>query len=478
MMKPIPFSLRWWHILIVAVVLLLAALVSAAFIWRAMGHAHYVRVIQQLKDQGLPASIDDYIALAPPVNSVLQDQWDAWQKWIVNSNTPAEPELNSVLKKHQKEWDRWVTGNGPRPSDIEAAVELSTSRYAPAVPLLRQGGLVLGGFGWIALDLPPGKRRQPFTSAIRQPNLSTIREVAEWLHHSTMLAKDPLPHLADLDAFHTAMKRPATLIDASIAIILASIRDRTYVELMVQGRLPDDFRQRWLSESCDAMHMIGDAAIGESILNGGMSYKGLLDEMPLLGITDSSPQYYRSFEHYSFVLHVWLTGYNDCALSVEFQNHIAQRLQNQTTTSWPDIDAMMSHLGPLGKMFCPNMQEAAIMALQSDADHRMARLAVHVIELHRMDMMPSTQEALVTVLGNDHALAPAGDHLHLRYEVPAPNRFRFVIDPASPLPNFDDPGRMSMRTQTAGTPAAKEPFVWSARSGSIEILLAPTSGAP
>ena len=118
------------------------------------------------------------------------------------------------------------------------------------------------------------------------------------------------------------------------------------------------------------------------------------------------------------------------------------------------------------------------MALQSDADHRMARLAVHVIGLHRMGMMPTTQEALVVALGNDHALAPAGDHLHLRYEVPAPDRFRFVIDPASPLPNFDDPGRMPKRSQTAGTPAAKEPFVWSARSGSIEIQLTPTVRAP
>lgn len=118
------------------------------------------------------------------------------------------------------------------------------------------------------------------------------------------------------------------------------------------------------------------------------------------------------------------------------------------------------------------------MALQSDADHRMARLAVQVIGLHRMGMMPTTQEALATALGNDHALAPAGDHLRIRYDVPTPDRFRFVVDPGSLLPNFDDPGRMPKRTQTAGTPAAKEPFVWSARSGSIEILLAPTSGAP
>jgi hypothetical protein len=444
-----------------------------------MGHAHYVRVVQQLKDQGLPASIDDYIALAPPVNAGLQDQWDAWQKSIVNSNTPAEPELNSVLKKYQKEWDLWVTGNGPRPSDIEAAVELSTSRYAPAVPLLRQGGLVLGGFGWIAQDLPPEKRREPFTSAIRQPNLLTIREVAEWLHHSTMLAKDPLPHLADLDAFHTAMKRPATLIDASIAIMLASIRDRTYVELMLQGRLPDDFRQRWLSESCDAMHMIGDAAVGESILYGGMSCKILVDNMPLWGFTDSHFLDYRQWKQSPLVLHIWLTGYNDCALSVEFQAHITQRLRDQTTNVWPDFNEMVSRFGPLGGRFLgPNMQEAAIMALQSDADHRMARLAVHVIGLHRMGMMPTTQEALVVALGNDHALAPAGDHLHLRYEVPAPDRFRFVIDPASPLPNFDDPGRMPKRSQTAGTPAAKEPFVWSARSGSIEIQLKPMTHLP
>ena len=470
MMKPISFSLRWWHIVIVAVVLLLAALVSAAFIWRAMGHAHYVRVVQQLKDQGLPASIDDYITLAPPVNAGLQDQWDAWQKSIENSPSSVEPELNTVVKKYQKEWDLWVSGNGLRPNIIEAAIESSAARYAPALPLLRQGGLVLSSFGWIAQDLPPGKRRQPFTGAIRAPNLLATRGLANWLHHSAVLAKDPLPHLTDLDALHTALNLPATLIDACIAIALTDIRDRTYVELMIQGRLPDDFRQRWLSESCDAMYMIGDAAVGESIICGGMSYKGLLDEMPL--------SYYGGWKRSPFVLHVWLTGYNDCALSVEFQNHVAQRLRNQKITSWPDIDEMVSQLGPLGKMFCPNMQEVAIMALQSDADHRMARLAVHVIELHRMGIMPTTQEALVTALGNDHALAPAGDHLHLRYEVPAPDRFRFVIDLASPLPNFDDPGRMLKRTKTAGTSAAKEPFVWSARSGSIEILLAPTSGAP
>lgn len=263
------------------------------------------------------------------------------------------------------------------------------------------------------------------------------------------------------------MKRPATLIDAMIAIAVAKIRDRTYGDLTLRGRLPDDFKQRWLAESSRSLALAGDGFEGESVLTG-MGAAAMVD-------VASIAEVYPGWSHWRNLpmgLSMWLNGSADCALMVDLETHIAQRLRGERPDLWPAWHVIEPRLGALGRIAIPNLFESCITALQADALHRMARIAVRVIDASRMNGLPIDQSALQAFLGGPDELSPTGDHLHLRYEIPAQGRFRLVIDPASPLPNFDDPSRMKSRTTWAGAPPAKEPLVWNTGvAGVIEVHL-------
>lgn len=460
--------LKWWHLAIAAGVLLLAALIATAYAWRAMGRAQYLAVVAQVRAAGMPGSVDEFVALAPPVERAVQDAWDTWQKRRVAAPAVSVGHFHLEIGKHQKAWDAWVAGQGPRPTALDEIIAKSAPEFADALLALRSGRLVLSGFGWMAEDLPPGKRRMPFTAALRLPNLLVVRELALWLQHATVLAEDPRQHLADLEALITAMGRPATLIEAMINLSVANIRDRAYIELALLGRLPDDARQRWLAEPARSLRLVGDAFVGEGLLFGH-ALAAMLDHAstPIPFILESD------WQGAGFSLAMWVTGYQDCAVMIGVEAHVAQRLRGERSDPWPTWDQIQPRLGPMGRMAVPNLFESAITAVQADAGHRMARLAVRVIGLARAGTLPADQAALLTALGDPLALAPAGDHLHLRYEVPAPGRFRLVIDPASPVPDFDDPKRMPDRSKAAGTPPAKEPLILRGYGHLIEIQMPP-----
>jgi hypothetical protein len=468
---PRRLRIRWWHLAIATVVLLIAALIATAYAWRAMGRGQYLAVVEQLRAAGRPASVDDFVALAPPVDRPLQDAWDAWQKRRSSGSSAASYpiDLGGSLGRQQKAWDAWVVGQGPRPADVEAIIARFAPDQADALRLLRQGGLVLSGFGWMAKDLPPDKRSLPFTSALTLPNLLVVREVAVWLHHAAVLAEDPRQHLADLDALVAAMERPATLIDAMIALAIANIRDRTYIELALLGRLPDEARQRWLAEPAHNLRLVGDGFAGESALFGhGMAAMIDHDLTPIPFIVEN-----RDWQGFWFGAVIWTTGFKDCAQMIAIETHIAQRLRGDRADSWPTWDQVQLRLGPLGRAVMPNLWESAITAIQADAAQRIARMAVRIIGLARASALPADQGALLAALGDPQALAPGGDQLAVRYEVPAPGRFRLVIDPASPVPDFDDPKRMPQRSKAAGSPPAKEPLMLSGPGGVLEIQLPP-----
>lgn len=460
---------RWWHLVLIGALLLLTTLVAIAFAWRAHGRAQYHDVIAGLKSKGSPSSIDDYIARAPAVDHRLQDDWDAWQKSFIAGSGIDHLLASSAVAKHKPAWDAWVTGHGAKPDEVPRTLAMIAGQYSPALPLLRRGGLVVSAAGWIAVDLPPGKRRMPFTSGIRMSQLLAIRELAVWLHHSAVCADDPREFLADLDALHAAMARPASLIDAMTAIAVTDMRDRAYVDLALQNRLPAESKLRWWSEASGFLHLVANGYEGESVLMG-MGAAGMLDESTLIEFMDGG----RQFRVGGWM---WLTGYQDCAIMVDLEAHVAQRLRGQRTDLWPAMSAIQPRLGPLGRIAIPNVSETVISALVADAGHRGARLSVQVLDLARSGRLPVDQAELVAAVGMK-TLAPAGDHLHLRYEVPAPGCFRLVIDPSSPVPDIDDPGRMPQRTKAVGTPPAKASLIWERRQGLIEIRLPTPPATP
>jgi hypothetical protein len=463
-MRPLSQSLRWWHIVMLVMVLVTLVAVAVLIALRGAGRAHYHEVIAGLKGAGHPVSVDDLLALAPTVDRGRQAAWDAWQK-AYTTGAGRATSLAERLGRHQLAYDAWIAGTGSPPNQVEDIILASAADFAAALPPLRGDGLVLSGYGWMAEDLPVGRRRMPFTSAMRLPNLLCVRELALWLRHATAVATDPRPSLADLDALNAAMARPVTLIDAMIALALADIRDRTYVDLALLDRLPDAERQHWLAEPCRHLALLADAIDGESVLMA-MAAAEMLEVESLELVS--------GWEKSMASLRLWITGHRDCARMAEVEVHAAQRLRGQRLDTWNDGPAFNDQLGILGRICMPNLTESAITALQADARHRMTRLAVMLIGMERRGGLPADQAALRAALGDADLLAPAGDHLHLLYEALTADRFRVVVDPASPLPDFDDPKRMGKRTLMAGAPPAKEPLVWL-RGQDIELRVPTTA---
>jgi hypothetical protein len=117
-----------------------------------------------------------------------------------------------------------------------------------------------------------------------------------------------------------------------------------------------------------------------------------------------------------------------------------------------------------------NLIECGITALEPDANHRITRLAVRILAQSRVHGLPADEADLCQKFNDPMLLTPTGDHLHLRYERLADDRFRLVVSPTSPVSNIDDPKRMAERSKTFGQPPSKDSTAMQTRTA-LEIPL-------
>ena len=95
---------------------------------------------------------------------------------------------------------------------------------------------------------------------------------------------------------------------------------------------------------------------------------------------------------------------------------------------------------------------------------------VYILALMRSAGLPAQADLLVR-LGDAQALVVRQNRFTLRYERPAPDRFRLVIDPASPIPDFDVPRNMPEHIKAAGSPPCTSPLT---TEPFVEIQVPPT----
>jgi hypothetical protein len=466
---------RWWHVAMLAVLLLLLLVAVTGLTLRSIGRSEYAAVVDGLRLQGKPADIDDFIAGAPPVDVVLQQDWDR-----LASSLPLFPEAR--IPSHA--WDLYLTGQGPVPPAIAQELESRRAAFQPALELLRRDRLVLSVLGWVAQDCPPGQRTLPRVSRVRIPSLLSCRSLCEWLRYETITATDPTASLADLERLLRAMDRPGCLIDAMIAIACAAMRDRAHLELALLDRLPAVAKERWVAESGPAMGWVANGFDGERALFID-SCVGWFDAEPW-----SSMWEYGSFTGFAIPTPPWWdvrwlyagpyafsTMHHDCAVSAGFEAAVSARLRRERTAPLPAMTAIMERYWGHGAMGIPNLMECSITALERDAAHRVARLGVHLIDRARTGAIPADQAALARLPEGARLLAPTGDHLSLRYEHLGGLRFRVVIDPAGIPPDFDDPTRMPLRSKRFGQPPAAGRLHVESGPRSLEVDLAPGPGS-
>ena len=470
---------RWWHWLLFTVVFLLLLIFTVLLVLRATGRADYQRVVADLQAKGKVATLDEFIAQAPQVDVEIQEAWHRWSSPGIDYQESSRRNFNQELDA----WNRYVMGEAPAPEALLKEIEDTRTLMEPARRLLQHDTLLVSAYGWIAQDLPPGKRSLPHAAGARIPNLMSTRALANWLHHAACTESDPRPALDDLDRFHRSLSRPGCLIDVMIWIAIANIRNEAYLHLALLGRLPEKNRQAWMKESCQLIARIADGFDGErawfndSWANMGeeMSFfgsfstgRGMIDDM-MFGAGPADPvMEWLSFRWLYSGPWLWATAHHDAAITAELEAHFSARLRGETMTPVPDWSVVLPRYRGYGVIAMPNLMEGGITALEADAKHRMYRITVMLLTEAPTHGLPTDVAALSQCVDRLIWLEPPGDHLHLTYERLDEHRFRLVISPASPIPNFDDPTRMVMRTKILGTPADKAPLVTGRH---IEVLL-------
>lgn len=468
---------RWWHWLLFAAAFVLLMVFTVLFALRTTGRADYQRVSTDLRAKGKVATIDEFIAQAPAVDIKLQEAWHSW-----SGTAPDYPELSGQTFKRD-DWVRYVLGEAPAPTTVLQEIEDRRAQMQVARDLLQDPRLLVSAYGWLAHDLPPGKRSLPHTAAIRLPNLLHTRSLATWLHHAACTEADPKPALDDLDRFHRALSRPASLIDAMIWTAIAAIRNDTYLHLVLLDRLPTTNRDAWLAEDCRLVAGVADGYDAERVLfNDGWAQMGedtsIFRSFSTLQISHLETGFgtvpadewkeWLSLRWLYSGPWAWATIHHDCAVTAEVEALISARLRGETLTPIPDWSVILPRYRGYGVIAMPNLLESGITALDAEARHRMYRVAVTLIADVPTSGLPTDVAALAQRLGNRHWLAPAGDHLHLTYERLSPERFRVLVSPTSPVPNFDGPGRLTIRTAAFGTPPDKRSLVTQLH---LEILI-------
>jgi hypothetical protein len=468
---------RPWHLIVAAIAFTLLALMVVLLLLRSNGRARWQSYLAAEQAAGRPLTVEDFVALAPPVDLSVQASWDAWSTTYSASTRAPAPNLFDALKPHRRSWDAWVTGYGPLPSALVELFAHEEKALAPALVPLRTGRLVLSTFGWAKEDFVPG-RSGGFPR--RSPNYFTVWSLSEWLRHHAVLGDDPTQDLADLDALHNALAKPATLRDTDITIAHGYIRDRAYLELALQDRLPIAMRDRWLAEPCHYVEMIGDALISERI-QLVTSYANRLT----LTCTDFIDANVRSsggwqWSHANNIViapWLWVVGWDDLPPIADFLHHAATRLRGEHHEPVLDARTFEAHLHGISPYLAiPYRLNFAGEAVRKDAFHRQIRLAVRVLTLMRSGGLPADQADLLTRLGDPNALHAGVDRRTLLYERPAPDRFRLAIDPASPIPDFDNAMQMFKPPSAAGSPARIEPLTTDslAEEQLVEIQVPPT----
>lgn len=482
---------RLWQMIVCAIVFVLLACFVALLVVRANGRARWFAYVEAEQAAGRPITTDYFTVHTPLLDRAVQKAWDSWATGFASTPTggarPAyrvastSQNLSATLAKHRPAWDAWVTGHGPLPDAVPKLIADAEMDLQPALIVLRTDKLVLSRFGWAGEPRTIGMSGLhgplPFVYTLRGPNGSNEPMLAEWLHHHAVLSDDPSQDLADLDALHRALDRPAIAHDAQVAITVARIRDRTYLALAIRDRLPAAARERWLEEASRAVELAGDSLLGERITTPN-EIATLIDRglIRFLNTHIGNWWSWSSPGQCATLTWIWATGWDSLPQIASFTGQAAASLRSDPPVPFPDFAELKADLSWFGRFnLAPKMEflfsHTLRPSLEQEAGHRQAQLAVRILALMRSSGLPTDQADLLARVGDAQALLVRQNRFTLRYERPAPDRFRLVIDPASPIPDFDDPRNMPEHTKAAGSPPSTSPLT---TEPFIEIQVPPT----
>jgi hypothetical protein len=395
-----------------------------------IGASQLRQVIATLHAAGKPTTLDDLRALSPPIDAQLQSDWNAWNKRVIDSKNPI------LIPLPYKEWNDWIAGKLPNPPDgIFADLNKNRGQVDEVRLLLRRDSLIISSFAWMATELPVGKKEideSDYNNLLqRMPNLLVIRLLADWLKRDALLSSSPAEDLSDLDRLCHSLSHPALLIDASIAMAADDIRNQTYLELAIAGRLPASLKEKWIAEPSQERTMVADGFRGERIIFAPIRIAQLSGYLPTMG-----DDYGLSTRY----IMEWPNGLKDFAALIDLESRFEARLRYEKAAQSinnDDLEAKIQSQSIGG--FAKTIPFQYSLGLVGEARHRLARLAMRILGVtQKGNALPASLEELQNLIGKDSAFEPGGDCLKLRYERIAPDRFSVSADPKGTFPPFYD----------------------------------------
>lgn len=456
--KKARLQLRWWHWLLLVFIFLLLLVVTVVLSLRTYGEQRYAQVLAELKSQGKATTVDEVIAAAPAIDEDVQGRWSRWAA-VAPNYPPSEV---------YADWPRFVSGAGPVPAAVLSEGDLHRATMESALQLLRDGNVAFGVTGSLRGIPPAGARTFLDVSRQSSDDFLAVRSLATWLRHQACLSGDPTIALSNLERLLRSGETPGVLFDALSVIAVAETRDQTYLDLALLGRLPSSLRTPWLTESPRHQEWLARGFDGErALLNDALAES--MRSRSWFTVAFTTDPFETGFTEPWNPTHVfggtwmWCTTVHDCALMAETEAHIAARLRRERTDPIPQ-DGVNRMWFVIGKISLPNLLMSASYGVNQIVGHRLNRLSVMLLE-PSADGLPRDEQDLIARFGQ--VLDLGGDHLRLRYEHLADDRFRLVVDPTTPVPNFVDASMVPGWSHDFGRPAAADRLV--IKRGSIEL---------
>ncbi len=460
-------SIRWWHWVILGVLLSVGIILATVIFLRQRGTQEYQTYLNDMHANGIPATIEDFISLAPDVDVEAQNNWQIWENSI--SNHP--------LLSYSHEWGDYVLGIKDLSQKTHHDLNELKDDLLPAIKLLNEKKLVLSYHGYI-------KEKYPLLKGPLLESIHTIKNIAptpqfilaDWLKFNACLTNDELErqlYINTLSLFHEASSKPTCLIEAIYLQRLHEDRDDMFLALTLMNKLKPELLYDWLEEPNDIPEWYARALDGERMLSVGslVDFYDKYTLWPDFDFSGPSSKWTDFVNPQNYYAHAVMygMGQHDCRNMGYLYFNYAERLRRNSLVSPTDLPDNGWTL--MTKLCVQNMKPSQWMISIKGAQHRVVRLGARIIHSARTHGLPINETELVARLNCLDMLRPGGDHLHLKYILLSPNRFRIAIDPTTPIPDFDNANTIAEKAKLFTAPPNKDKY--NSYWGRLEIELQP-----
>ncbi len=446
---------RWWLWGLIPILLL--CLLIDPLLTRRHGVQRCRAVIAVIKSAGSLTDISELIALAPPIDDDAEAAWGGWLDHLRAINKSGDDFtkrdwFNDDLQRivDFKDGNPWWMGSSPRaPEKLHAALNRYRTLVEEARRILRRGTLDLTWFGACISAMPDGRRVKGMRAAYAIWDFRPILLVAQWLSCDALLSPSPGEDLDDLQRIMSALTPAGTATIASWDLTrLTRLRDMLLVQLELAGRLDDAARGRWLAEPNRMFTCAADAVRFQRINYLQRLAEEQIGATPFDVFRIDSPPNMGKFNS-------WIENPGGFADVIAISAQLEDRFRGAPVPIFATslLPAAAPSSGSWANSLRGLLRRRVTAALQGDCQCTIARLAMRTLLLARSSggELPDDNDALMRRLQLSGIGNPVGDHYQVRYRKLAPDRFRFAVDPAAPVPDFD-PGNVA--SQIAAPPSS------------------------